>query len=380
VVFVAFIALLDYHTGPYLSFGIFYLIPVVVAAWWGGLTHGFLLSVISAVAWHSIEMVENPGVPIGIELWNSIARFCTFVLVSSLVVRLHASIRREQLLARTDPLTGAANGRTFYETVALEADRARRAFRPLTLAYVDLDNFKQLNDRLGHVTGDAALVYVVQVLRANLRNVDMLARLGGDEFALFLPETDDQGARPLLERLQTAVSVEMARKGWQVTASIGAVTFLRPPSDVDQMIQRIDALMYQAKRQGKARVVHDVENAAVRRAAQTLGPLERRATARALCNCSARVRNQANEGDDGVFATVCDISWEGVSVYIDRRFPDGTVLVIEPLAPGSKTLLATTVHATQVQGGWFHGCTLSTHLNEREVSEWLGVNAAKVGC
>src|SRR5205823_5425701 len=121
--------------------------------------------------------------------WNGVTRFATLALASSLVARLHSGILRERLLARTDPLTGAANARTFYEAVAVEAGRACRAARPLTLAYLDLDNFKQLNDRLGHAAGDAALVHVVQATRLNLRPADLLARLGGDEFALLLPET-----------------------------------------------------------------------------------------------------------------------------------------------------------------------------------------------
>src|SRR5262249_61886429 len=87
-----------------------------------------------------------------------------------------AGIRREHLLARTDPLTGAANGRTFYSVAAVEADRARRWSRPLTLAYFDLDNFKELNDRWGHVTGDAALRQVVQSAQLNLRKSDLVAR------------------------------------------------------------------------------------------------------------------------------------------------------------------------------------------------------------
>src|SRR5262249_5901959 len=145
----------------------------------------------------------------------------TLALTTSLVSRLHAGILRERLLARTDPLTGAANGRTFYEAVAAEAERARRADRPLTLAYLDLDDFKQLNDRLGHAAGDAALLRVVQTVQAHLRGSDLLARLGGDEFALLLPETEAEGAAALLVRVQRLVAEEMVRQGLPVTLSIG---------------------------------------------------------------------------------------------------------------------------------------------------------------
>lgn len=249
---VVLIGVLDWHTGPQLSFTIFYLIPVVGCAWWSGFPHGILLALAGSVAWHLVDVLGNPALPNHIACWNGLTRFATLVLVSSLVSRLRTGMLREHRLARTDALTGAANARTFYETAAVEAERAFRADRPLTLAYLDLDNFKQLNDRLGHAAGDAALLHVVRTARAHLRSSDLLARLGGDEFGLLLPETDGPGAVVLLTRVQTTLAEEMARHGWPVTISIGAITYLRPAWEVDVMVQRVDALMYRAKRQGKA--------------------------------------------------------------------------------------------------------------------------------
>ena len=217
-----------------------------------------LLSLTASAAWHTTDFYENPSFPPTVRLWNMVIRFGSLVLISSLVARLHAGIHRERRLARTDPLTGAADGRTFYETAAVEAERARRLARPLTLAYFDLDNFKQLNDRQGHAAGDAALQAVVQTIHQHLRTSDLLARLGGDEFALLLPETQADGAAALLARLQERLAQEMARRGWPVGVSVGAVTFLRPRWDLDLMIQRVDALMYGAKKNGKGRVEHAV--------------------------------------------------------------------------------------------------------------------------
>src|SRR5260370_39212914 len=126
--------------------------------------------------------------------WSGVVRLGTLVLVTSLVSRLRVGIVRERLLARTDALTGAANGRTFYETAAVEADRARRSGRPLTLAYLDLDNFKQLNDRLGHAAGDAGLQAMVELIHVHIRPAGLLARLGGGEFALLVPDTGRDAA------------------------------------------------------------------------------------------------------------------------------------------------------------------------------------------
>jgi diguanylate cyclase (GGDEF)-like protein len=371
LLFVALIALLDYATGPNLSLSIFYLIPVAACAWWGGFPHGILLSLTGAVTWHAVDLIENPMIPPGAGVWNGIVRFGTLTLISSLVSRLHASVLREHLLARTDPLTGAANGRTFYEAATAEAERAGRSSQPLTLAYLDLDNFKQLNDQLGHAAGDAALVHVVRSIHPNMRTYDVLARLGGDEFALLLPETDGDGASALLDRLQQVLTQELARAGWPVTLSVGAVTFLRPAGDVDLMIQRVDALMYRAKRKGKGRVEHTVLEEETWYSEEEGRGIERRATARILCDHPARVRREVGESAEE-FATICDIADGGIGLHMDDRLPSGTLLLVECLLPGSTPLLARVVHVVAEQGKWRHGCQLPTRMAVEEIRRWLG--------
>jgi diguanylate cyclase (GGDEF)-like protein len=373
LVLVGLIALLDYETGPYLSCSIFYLIPVAACAWWGGFSHGILVAVAGSVAWHIIDLVENPALPSVAGVWNGIVRFGTLTLVSSLVSRLHSSVQGERRLARTDPLTGAANARTFYETAVIEAERARRATRPLTLAYFDMDNFKQLNDRLGHAAGDKALLHVVQTIRANLRGADLLARLGGDEFALLLPEQGAEGAVALLNRLQVLLSEEMVRKGWPVTLSIGAITFLRPLWDVDQMIQQVDALMYEAKRKGKGRVEHMVVEEGQLAPPDERRLIERRAAARMLCNRTARVRRERQAENAEEFGTVRDISLGGISLYLDQPIAADSLVMVEPLSPGARVLLARVVYAAPDGRGWKHGCELAPRLNAEELGVWLGL-------
>jgi diguanylate cyclase (GGDEF)-like protein len=371
MLFVALIGLLDYGTGPSISFGIFYLIPVAACAWWGGFSHGILLSLAGSVAWSMVDALENPLIPASAQVWNGLARFCTLVLTSSLVARLHAGIRREQLLARTDPLTGAANARTFYELAAAEAERSRRMARPLTLAYFDLDNFKQVNDRMGHAAGDAVLVHVVQTITSQLRSLDLLARLGGDEFGLLLPETGPEGAAALLTRIHELISNEMAAAGFPVTFSVGAITFHRPLLDVDQMVQRIDALMYRAKKTGKGRIEHQTVLDAQEPGNDDAQWIERRATARVLCNSTARIRLQGDEETNEGFATIRDISPSGVGLALEAPFPRETVLIVEPLSAGSRVLLARVVRVSQEEGNWLHGCELATHLSQEELRSWL---------
>lgn len=142
----------------------------------------------------------------------------------------------------------------FYEVASAELNRQGRYPRLMTLAFVDLDNFKEVNDRHGHKIGDMALVAVANAMRAATRTTDILSRLGGDEFALLLPETDLEGARRLLQRLSADVAQAMAASYWPVSCSIGAVTFDTPPDNVDAIITAADHLMYRVKASGKSAV------------------------------------------------------------------------------------------------------------------------------
>ncbi len=367
------VALLDLATGPHLQFGIFYLAPVAVCAWWGGFSPGLFVAVIAAAAGHVVEEIEAPAVSVAAGMWNDVVRLGTFTLVCSLVARLRAGMMRERQLARTDPLTGAANARTFYESAAAESDRARRAEGPLTVAYLDLDHFKHLNDRHGHAAGDEALRQIVRTVRLHLRSTDLLARLGGDEFAVLLPGVGSTSAMAVLARVQDAVAEEMTGRGWPVTVSIGAVTFMRPPVDVDVMIRRVDGLMYAAKRSGKARIEHIVIGAEGEKSGPVWWGVERRATTRVVCDRAARVSRDGET--EGEFATLRNISVAGVGVYMERRLPLDTLVVIEPLSPQVRTLLARVVRVEPDGTGWMHGCVLAHTLESKGLGGWVEVES-----
>src|SRR5262245_3105760 len=371
---VAGTALLDYRTGPFLSFAAVYLLPVAVCAWWAGFAPGTLVAVASAFAWCAGDLAESPDSPSASLVWNGVTRFGILTLVASLAVRLHAGVLRERRLARTDALTGAANGRHFYEAVADAADWARMTAEPLTLAYLDLDDFKQVNDRLGHAAGDTVLTFVAQTIRGDVGNAGLLARLGGDEFALLLPRTGAEPAAALLNRLHQRVTTGMKEKGWPVGLSVGAVTFPRPGEDVDRMVQRADALMYAAKRYGKGRVEHAIAGDAHEREAA-----ERRATV--LSVWTARVRAEGDTGDGGEFATVRDITADGLGLFVGRHYPPGAVLVIEPLSNAARTLLGRVTGADAERGGWVHRCALAARLDDDDLNRWraAGQSAAQVG-
>ena len=253
---VLLIGYVDYISGPYIAFSLFYLLPVSAVAWTtASRVPGVGIAVLSAIVWVSAEFaaprISNAPFVVA---WNGITRLIIFMSIAALLYALRTSLDHERALARTDYLTDALNIRAFNEAAHAEIDRARRYRHPLSIAYLDLDNFKYVNDNLGHSQGDRLLRVVAAALRAQVREADIVARLGGDEFAVPFPETSDATVEALISRLQLALVEAMREHGWPVTFSIGAVTFDVPPSTVDELIGAADKLMYVAKADGKNRV------------------------------------------------------------------------------------------------------------------------------
>jgi diguanylate cyclase (GGDEF)-like protein len=154
----------------------------------------------------------------------------------------------------TDPLTGALNSRAFYEAAQTEIERARRYKHSLTIAYLDVDNFKIINDTSGHKEGDNLLRTMVEVMKSRVRRMDIVARLGGDEFAILMPETDQTSAMSVVQQTLKSLADETRKHNWPVTFSTGVLTIPEAFSTVNKMIEVADALMYEAKHGGKNRI------------------------------------------------------------------------------------------------------------------------------
>ena len=138
-------------------------------------------------------------------------------------------------------------------------ERSERYKHPFTIAYIDIDGFKAVNDQFGHSVGDKLLRAVVHCSKRHLRKTDTIARLGGDEFVFLLPETDQNTARMVALKLQKNLLDEMLRNHWSVTFSIGVLTCLKPLSTSDELINRADALMYSVKKNGKNAIAYAVD-------------------------------------------------------------------------------------------------------------------------
>jgi diguanylate cyclase (GGDEF)-like protein len=169
---------------------------------------------------------------------------------------LHATVERQ---AVTDELTGLANTRAFWSILAREAERSNRFGSPLGLVMLDIDDFKQVNDRHGHQQGDEVLAHVASVLRELSRDIDTPARYGGEEMAVILPETDLQGTARLAARIRAAVAgmqVPGARgaRSLRVTASFGVAAAPDSAVEPERLVAAADAALYRAKRAGKNRV------------------------------------------------------------------------------------------------------------------------------
>jgi diguanylate cyclase (GGDEF)-like protein len=262
------IGLVDYITGPDLSFSIFYFAPVALVAWGKGRLPGLLIAFFSGAAWLAADFLaghvyEHPIIP----YWNALVRLGMFVVIALVFARLKANLEGEKRAARVDVLTGVLNSRGFFERAEYERSRAQRYGHPLVVAYMDVDDFKLLNDTRGHDVGDAALAVIAGTIRRTIRTNDVAGRLGGDEFGFLLPDTNHMAAQALTERLKENLDREMAKNGWPVTFSIGVLTYSTPPASVREMVRAADELMYSVKNRSKnAAELREAEGETVRSA------------------------------------------------------------------------------------------------------------------
>ncbi|MEJ2727742.1 MAG: diguanylate cyclase [Deltaproteobacteria bacterium] len=225
-----FIGVIRLLTGPEFALSLFYILPITLATWYVGRWSGVTVSLASAISWliADLNMLPSFSSPL-IPYLNETFRLTVFLIITFIIAKLK-----------------------------MELNKARRYQNPLSVLYVDIDNFKQINDRLGHHTGDTLLRAAAKMIKSNIRAIDIIGRFGGDEFVILLAQTGAESVAPVARKLKEKLFNLMQENNWPVTFSIGAATFENPPDSVEQLVIAADRQMYNAKKNGKNRIHYKV--------------------------------------------------------------------------------------------------------------------------
>ena len=250
ILIMAIIAAANLKTPPEIRLHILYLFPLAAIALHCErlIAAVFGLSVsIALLSWNIFTQGFNDNAL----MTDALVTAASSVLTVSLARAFRANYLETINLATTDWLTGLHNRRSFQIAAENEISRQQRYGGVFSLAMIDLDGFKLLNDTKGHQAGDTALGLVAEILRTHTRRTDVIARLGGDEFVVLMPSTGSEACLRLTRQLVVVIAHRMARAGFGVTASIGSASFNAPPASVAAALQSADTAMYEAKARGK---------------------------------------------------------------------------------------------------------------------------------
>ncbi len=246
------ISAIDMAIGYKVSLIVVHLLPVLLVTWFASPRWGFfLLVVMTVIGVLGQNWLAPPSVPM---FYRYLERGSDFVAISILILvqaRLRQAYRNARRQARIDALTGCLNRSSFHQQLQDEVARQKRYGRVHSLLYLDVDEFRTVNETLGHQAGDVLLAEVGRALRARVRRTDSVGRMGADEFALLLRETDQAAAMSIAAEIKQ--DLERIARGyrWPVCFSIGIVCFSRPPSDADVALRLAEELMNEAKQRGK---------------------------------------------------------------------------------------------------------------------------------
>jgi diguanylate cyclase (GGDEF)-like protein len=259
IILVILIGYVNHLAGMEISVSILYLSPVSLVSWFVGRREGGFIALASSASLYAVEWslgrhYSHPA----IFYWNFAVMFSFFLIINFGLSGFRKALEKEKKLARVDSLTGVTNSRYFFDLVEGEIERSRRYGHPMTLIYLDCDNFKKLNDKFGHQIGNRFLQLLASTLKSNTRDIDIVARLGGDEFAILMPETGEQIVPHAIQQLHNRLVNALHKMGWPITLSMGAAIHLDPPASAEDLIKNADRLMLQAKGEGKNRVQYKV--------------------------------------------------------------------------------------------------------------------------
>jgi diguanylate cyclase (GGDEF)-like protein len=255
------IGVLDSITSYDLSFSLLYLFPIILIAWYEGGIPVTLISIFSAINWAIADLVSGHIYSnYSIHIWNVIMMLGMFLIVGYSFTLLKKFYIKEREQAHNDDLTNVSNIKFFYEQARVEISRSAIEKRPLTLAYLGIDNFKYVNESLGYMTGDFILHEIAQTIKATLQSTALISRFGGAEFAILMLGTKTENSVAIIQVVQEHLVKMVKKHGWAVTFSIGVVTRDGPTYAIDELISVAKDLMKAAKETGKNLVKFKILN------------------------------------------------------------------------------------------------------------------------
>lgn len=241
------IGIFDMISGATFSLALFYLIPIGFFAWFMSLRQSIAIAVLCTIIWASIN--QFAGV---VQLVSSMATDLGFYIIFSLMIHnSRAMYEHEKLLSRTDHLTGLLNNRAFYDVAENFLCIMKRKRLPFAVAFLDLDNFKEINDQYGHDVGDTVLRDFADTLVSTIRVTDKAARFGGDEFVIFFPDTTPESIDIIMDKIRAAVASRMDSFNYQLSFSAGVICCSTVSHTIDELVIMSDKLMYEVKGNGK---------------------------------------------------------------------------------------------------------------------------------
>lgn len=251
----------DLATGTEIHVTSLYFLPLALAGWRLPRRMAALCALLATAIW-SVAQRYGGATHWTALVWvvNLATEGLALLTVTLLTSLLGERLRLEQAAARFDALTGLRNRRALIEEGALLVELCRRHARPVAVALLDLDHFKQVNDRFGHARGDEVLVSCARIIATHTRTADVAARIGGDEFVVLMPETTAPEACVMMERVRSQFATHAAMRDTGVTATIGVLGEAAATLSLTELLGRADSAMYRGKQSGRDRVVDHSAN------------------------------------------------------------------------------------------------------------------------
>ncbi len=229
---------LDSLTSYDISISLLYMLPIILIAWFEGGVSATIISIFSAITWAISDLVSGHIYShVAVPIWNAFMVLGMFLIVAYSIVTIKKLLRKESEHGSTDELTGTANIGFFYEKARAEIRRSDVHKRPLSLAYICINNLRYVNDIFGHIAGDYLLHEAAQIMRSTVRSEDVVSRLGGARFAVLMPDTANEIAIFIIQTVQKHLRDMVKKNDWPVTFIAGVATCPDPTCTIDELIE-----------------------------------------------------------------------------------------------------------------------------------------------